>query len=52
MRGDNMSIIEKIQQLDEEMKALRDLPHDQTEKTFQDKLWKIAEEHNTTGDIS
>jgi len=43
-----MTIQEKIERLDREIKEL-DLPFDKGLPILQEKLWKIAEEHNTTG---
>ena len=43
-----MTIQEKLEQLDKEIKALN-LPFDKALPILQEKLWKIADEHNTTG---
>lgn len=43
-----MTIQEKLEQLDKEIKELG-LPFDKALPILQDKLWKIADEHNTTG---
>ena len=43
-----MTIQEKLIKLDKELEEMN-LPFDKGRSILQDKLWKIAEEHNTTG---
>lgn len=43
-----MTIQEKLAQLDQEITDMN-LPFDEALPILQEKLWKIADEHNTTG---
>ncbi|MCL2638674.1 MAG: hypothetical protein FWD48_09940 [Oscillospiraceae bacterium] len=44
-----MKIQEKFEMLDKEINEMK-IPFDKALPHFQEKLWKIADEYNTTGD--